>query len=364
MAGSSITQVTGTLVLVVRDGTPLPNALVITNTAAISDSSGLTAQSSVSYTVFATHSLAITKSVTGIALPGELLTYTIAYAITGNEPANNVTIDELTPPNTKFVSASPNATVDPGVGNMGNVRWSLGNFLAAGSGLNSATGVVTLVVRVDGTLPPTITQIVNTAVIIDASGQAANSTVTVTVPADVVVEKIASGSEAFAGSNITYTIVVSNNGPGLAQNVVVTESLPSNTIFVSATSGYVGTHTLVWALGDMQPGQRITLEMVVQSPSVSSGRVVNTVRVGTSSPETTTSNNASSTTVTVGLPILTLSKRSSPPLGFIIRPGDRITYTLMLTNSGAISATNVVITDQLPVDTTIRGGQRDHVADE
>jgi len=39
--------------------------------------------------------------------------------------------------------------------------------------------------------------------------------------------------EAFAGSNITYTIQVTNQGPDTAQNVVISEPVPNNSTFVS-----------------------------------------------------------------------------------------------------------------------------------
>jgi uncharacterized repeat protein (TIGR01451 family)/fimbrial isopeptide formation D2 family protein len=351
-AGAGVTQTTGTLTLVARDGTPLPNALVITNSATIGDNSGISSTSAASYTVVATHTLAIDKRVVGTPLPGALLTYTIAYTVTGNEPVNDVAIDDVTPPNTTFANASPNASVDPGVGNVGNVRWTLGDFLPAGSGQTLVTGVVALVVRVDAALPPTMTLINNTAIIRDGVGLSATSTATSTVPADVAVEKIASSSEAFAGTPISYTLVVSNNGPGLAQAVIVTDALPANAALVSATPGYIGTDVLAWHLGDVQAGQRISLEVVVQAPTVSNGQVVNTAHVAAQSPETTTDNNTSTVTTTVGLPLLTVSKSSVPPSGFIIRPGDLITYTLVLTNSGVIAATNVVISDPLPLDTT------------
>src|SRR5208282_6946868 len=38
-----------------------------------------------------------------------------------------------------------------------------------------------------------------------------------------------------AGNNITYTVVVTNNGPATASTVAFSEAIPANTTFVSAT---------------------------------------------------------------------------------------------------------------------------------
>ena len=57
-----------------------------------------------------------------------------------------------------------------------------------------------------------------------------------------------------AGSNVTYTITVTNNGPSTSTDVVVTDPLPSQTSFVSASSACVnntGLAAVVCNLGDI-----------------------------------------------------------------------------------------------------------------
>ena len=51
---------------------------------------------------------------------------------------------------------------------------------------------------------------------------------------DLAVTKIASPEPVFVGSNLTYTIIVTNLGPGTATGVTLTESLPAGVNFVSA----------------------------------------------------------------------------------------------------------------------------------
>src|SRR6185436_12898559 len=53
--------------------------------------------------------------------------------------------------------------------------------------------------------------------------------------AELAITKTDSPDPVVSGSNVTYTIVVTNNGPGLAQSVVVTDNLPGTVTFVSCS---------------------------------------------------------------------------------------------------------------------------------
>ena len=58
----------------------------------------------------------------------------------------------------------------------------------------------------------------------------------VTPQADLSVTKAGPGS-VNAANNITYTLTVANAGPSVATSVVVTDALPANVTFISATGG-------------------------------------------------------------------------------------------------------------------------------
>ena len=75
---------------------------------------------------------------------GGQIVYTIASVVTGTEAADAVTIEDLTPLNTTFVSAQGALSIDhPPVGTSGIVRWHLGDLDP------DSTGVVTLTVNVN-----------------------------------------------------------------------------------------------------------------------------------------------------------------------------------------------------------------------
>jgi len=54
--------------------------------------------------------------------------------------------------------------------------------------------------------------------------------------ADLSLSASASRDPAIVGSNLTYTITVTNHGPNLATGVVVTNRLPASVQFISASS--------------------------------------------------------------------------------------------------------------------------------
>src|SRR5262249_35424455 len=106
------------------------------------------------------------------------------------------------------------------------------------------------------------------------------------------------------GQPITYTIVARNNGPASASGVVVTDTLPKNTGFGSASSSQ-GTcaprphsQAVDCNVGTMASGATVTITIVAK-PTVK-GTFVNTATVTATSPtDPNTVNNTSSVTTKV-----------------------------------------------------------------
>ena len=53
----------------------------------------------------------------------------------------------------------------------------------------------------------------------------------------------------------------------------------------------------------------------------------------------------------IGQPVLNIVKTNSPTSGTTLRPGDPITYTMVVENTGVGTATNVVVSDPVPANT-------------
>ena len=188
----------------------------------------------------------------GIGRVGEVLTYTMTVTNTGNTVLNNVTVTD-----TRL-------------------------------GLTNAPCVGTLAVNASTTCPllPPLTHVVTAADV--TAGSVANvATATGSppsgppvsddddatiptagggpLPVDLAVVKTASLAHAAPGDQVTYTLKVTNAGPGTAHNVVVTDILPSGTTFVSASpacSNSAGTVTC--QLGDVTAGDDPTVTITVK----------------------------------------------------------------------------------------------------
>jgi len=68
--------------------------------------------------------------------------------------------------------------------------------------------------------------------------------------ADLGVVKTVSGGTTLAGDNITYTVTLTNHGPSNSQTVSLSDAVPANTTFVSATQ----TSGPAFALSPPPPG--------------------------------------------------------------------------------------------------------------
>lgn len=98
--------------------------------------------------------------------------------------------------------------------------------------------------------------------------------------------------QALLGTDLTYTITVSNEGGEAADNVVVTDTLPSSVMFVSADSSQ-GTcehssGTVTCNLGTLASGAEATITVVVTTLEV--GSVVNFASVASSATDTNPDN--------------------------------------------------------------------------
>lgn len=98
--------------------------------------------------------------------------------------------------------------------------------------------------------------------------------------ADLAVTKSDSPDPVGIGNNLTYTVTVTNNGPATATGVTLTDTLPANVTFVSATPSQgscTGTSTINCNIGTLNSGVSRTVTIVV-TPTVAGG-ISNTASV-------------------------------------------------------------------------------------
>jgi uncharacterized repeat protein (TIGR01451 family) len=121
-----------------------------------------------------------------------------------------------------------------------------------------------------------------------------------TPQADVALTKRASAATIVLGSQITYTIRATDNGPLAAANVLVTDPLPSNVNLVSASStqgSCSGSATLECSLGTLASGGSARITVTVTTTAT--GTATNAASVTSETPDPEAANNSASASTAV-----------------------------------------------------------------
>ena len=119
---------------------------------------------------------------------------------------------------------------------------------------------------------------------------------------DLSIVKTANQASVQVGTNLSYTLTVSNLGPNAAQNVVVTDTLPAGTTYVSGFSpGWTITQSggiVTATTASLPAGLTQTIIVTITAPPVA-GNITNVATVSSDTPDPNPSNNTSSVTTTV-----------------------------------------------------------------
>ncbi len=166
--------------------------------------------------------------------------------------------------------------------------------------------------------------------------------------ADLQVVKTVNNNTPAAGSNVTFTLVATNNGPSDATGVKVTDVLKAGYTFVSstATAGTYNSTTGIWTIGGLANGTSNTLTITVK---VNADIVVpgydNAAVISGNETDPNTSNNTSTITTTptplIDLAITQTVSTNTPA------NGANVTFTLTVINNGPSNATGVSVADLL-----------------
>jgi LPXTG-site transpeptidase (sortase) family protein len=253
--------------------------------------------------------LAITKDDAGVTVqPGDTLSYTLDYENTGNSLASGVVISETVPDNTTFNDGASTA------------GWSCADGSPAGTVCQltigdvgiGASGSATFAVTVDDPVPSGVTQIDNSASIADDGAHGSESDLTnnsddETTPLDAAPDLAITKNDGVTivspGATLTYTLTVENIGDQDATGVEVTDTIPANTAFVSASAGGTESGGVVsWPAFDLDAGDTTTFTVTVDVDDpfpVGVSTIVNTAHVeddGSNGPDPTPGDNDASDT--------------------------------------------------------------------
>ncbi len=188
---------------------------------------------------------------------GEEITYTISVTNNGPSDATAVEVSDLLPEGVSYVS-------DGGAGAYAEDTgiWTVGGLAV------DATVTLTITAVVDAeTDGNTITNLATASadqVDSDDGNDADSADITVGDVADLIISVDVDEDSPAVDDVVTYTIVVINDGPDDATDVVVTDELPEGVSFDSSTPvGAYDSGSGAWVIGDLAAGASATLEIAV-----------------------------------------------------------------------------------------------------
>jgi len=286
--------------------------------------------------------------------------YIVSVSNGGPDTATDVSFIDNLPSGINFVSlvqntgpaascSTPPQTVStiacdiPALGNGQNAQFTIT--------VNAASTVA------NGTIISNTANVSSASADTNPNNNSSTAPTTISANADLSISKSGSANVA-AGTNITYTINLANNGPSTATNAFWTDTLPAGTTFVSLTQNSGPTFncttgaTVTCNIGSLAPGATATFTLVVQtSASAANGTTVsNTVNISSPTPDSTPGNNSSTAPTTTLSTSADLSVAKSAPTA--ATAGSNVTYTINIANGGPSDAATVTLSDVLPAGTT------------
>ncbi|MDX1688209.1 MAG: S8 family serine peptidase [Candidatus Promineifilaceae bacterium] len=287
--------------------------------------------------------LALTKQAPPETWTGAPITYTLT--VTNNHlltTTHNVVLTDVIPTGTSFITATQPFTLD---GN--TVRWQK-DALAGGE-----TWTVTLATSTELTGTGVITNSLY-GVDSDETPPLIGQPVTTTLRPlySLEIHKTAEREWIWAGDPLTYVLAVTNTSPlSTVHNVTLTDSLPAGTTFITATQPYTLNEQVVhWTTPALAAGAAWNVSLVVGAPLSGTEQIVN-ADYAADGDEVNALTGTPLVTPVTGPYDLSLHKRAGTE---VVQAGERITYTLTVTNRDSLSTTyNLELIDVIPDGTSL-----------
>ena len=275
--------------------------------------------------------------------PGTSVTFTMDVANSGAAPLMRVSVSDLLPAGMSYVSS------DPAGSNQGQqVMWPDIGLMAPGESRR-----LQIIARIDGPLSG-IKDLINQVQAVGQPEHGGNVTANATAAvqareAKVGVTKIADPDFGSPGTDVTFSINVTNDGSALLPNVLARDLLPAGMSYISSSpAGSNQGQNVLWPdIGPMEPGASRQLEIVARIDSPITGSIDLTNQVDISAkPEhgdnVTASASASLLTSEARISVI---KSAQPAYG---SPGTSVAFDLEVENTGVARLPHVLVRDHLP----------------
>jgi uncharacterized repeat protein (TIGR01451 family) len=291
-----------------------------------------------------------TSDVSGEAQPGDVIAYTIVVSNLSAIAHTGIQIEDVLP--TPIVYEADSSWITgPGTNSAaGDAPPLLATNLSLEAGTELTVTFNAVVVN-----PGTTTQLLNTvSVTCDQQSTPVEASVADRViHTDLGISKMVDDLLPDEGATVEYTLVVTNQGPNTATNILVSEPLTNGLTYASHLAGQ-GTYNStsgVWSVGGLDVGVSAQLQI---SATVDEGTAGNTLtnRAWISSAgaaDLVFGNNEAAAETTVVSVDVGLGKSADSLVPVENGP---LVYTVTVTNFGADTATGVQVTDLLPTNVT------------
>jgi uncharacterized repeat protein (TIGR01451 family) len=266
-------------------------------------------------------------------VPGGITTYNIVVSNAGPSTAVNSTVTDLF--SSAIAAVNWTAVVTPG-SSVGSTSGT-GNIVTPVTLLPGGTAIFTAVAQIDPSATGTLT---NTATVTPPVGldtNPGNNTATDTDTlgsADLSVTTTDGASTVVPGTVDTYTIVVTNNGPGTVSSVNLIDAIPGallNATFGSPSAGNYNPGSGLWSGLSLASGQGVFITLSGTINPSATGTITNTVTVAPPSGVTDTDLTNNTATDTDTLPPFSTLNPSPPPgtsANMILRHGTDSNYEI------------------------------------
>ena len=297
--------------------------------------------------------------------PAQAIDYRISVTNTGTAASNGTLVRDPIPAGTSYVPGSTTLNGTPVADQLGTSPLVLGMLVhstGAGPGIVNPgeAADVRFIVRVDAS---TTTAVVNTA-LIEPDGSAgslpeipAAVTTPVTPTAEIELTNVGPVT-ATAGTDITYVIMLTNEGPSTANDVVLVNPTPPGLTLVSVTGDCT---TLPCSLGAVEPGaglgagglslegQRVVnVTFRIPGAYTTPDPIVSTATATTTTEDLTPGDDAATASTSLSAPVADLQITNSNGVNRVV-PGATVTYEIVVTNAGPSTAAAATVTDAFPL---------------
>ena len=273
----------------------------------------------------------MTKTSNGPVYVGQPGTFTVTITNNGPNDATDVTVTD--PFITGFTYTPTIGTYNPGTG-----IWTIGTLS------NGASATLTITKNPMapgdvGTIPNTATETQTTYNPTPITPQTAN--LIVNPVAHVTMTKTGNGP-LNVGQTGTFTINIHNNGPNDAENIQVTDPVPSGFVLGSYSIGtYVGN---VWTIPLLANGASATLTFNRIMTSADAGTTKTNTATETQTTYNPTPITPQTATIYINNAVLSIIKTANKESYNV---GNSVIYNIDVKNNGPDIATNVIVTDIL-----------------